>query len=203
MKKILGFILILTIITIFSSCMTVTYEWAPQNVAILPFMNESADVEVGIYARMHLSELLKNRRKHNIIPLEQVDSVLNEMGITEGGQLSTTTVAELSQKLGADGIVYGNVITAKRVMLGIYFNKEFECHYQMYRGSDEQIFWDEQKKSSDKKFVLNPGELLETAGKAMVTEIASDMLIKAFKSHPLYEQIDIVTRQSIRTFPYQ
>ena len=35
--------------------------------------------------------------------LESVDRILNDMGITEGGQHPTATLDEVGEKLGADG----------------------------------------------------------------------------------------------------
>ncbi|MBN1647066.1 MAG: hypothetical protein JW874_03440 [Spirochaetales bacterium] len=204
MKRTRPLILILVLLLTFGmfGCISrPSFDWAPQKVAILPFMNQSADVEVPKFARAYLFETLSKRKKYEMMPLEEVDAALNDLGITDGGQLNTATVAELAAKLSADGIVYGEVITAKRVMLGVYFEKTFECHYMMYRGSDEAVMWDQTIKDSERKFVLNPNAILQEAGKAMIEAVATDVLLKAFKSHPLYKQIQNVTNRSVWFFP--
>ena len=191
-------VLILMTVT---SCVTPSFEWVPTKIAILPFTNESADVSVDKFARAYLYERISSLNRHEVLSLDVVDAALEEMGITEGGQLPTATVQEICEKTGADGIIYGDVLVAKRVMLGLYFNKEFECHYTMYRGNDGVVFWDETKNDSEKKIVLDPDEMLKTAASAMVNEIATDTLLKAFKSHPLYKQIESVTNSAIWTLP--
>ena len=202
MKKIAGLLLVLSVaLILLSSCMTPTFEWVPQRIAILPFSNESADVAVQQFARVYLYDRISRMNKHQLVPLDQVDAALNDLGITEGGQLPTVTVQEISEKIGADGIIYGNVITAKHVMLGVYYNKEFACRYSMLRGSDGEVFWDETEEESEKKIVLNPKDIIATAATQMVKEVATDAILKAMRSHPLYQQIEKVTTKVVWTLP--
>jgi hypothetical protein len=194
-------LVILVVILLASSmfgCMTMKFEWAPEKVAILPFMNETADVTIPLFARAYLFERLQLRKKYEMIPIADVDAVLNEMGITDGGQLSSTTVTELSQKLDADGIVYGDVLQAKRVKLALYFENTFECHYMMYRGSDESVQWDETRRSSERKLVISS---LADIGAEMLKSVAEDAIMKAFNNHPLKKHIEKVTKVSLYTFP--
>ncbi len=200
MKKIL---LILTIVVaiLLTGCATIPRsDWVPETIAILPFTNNSADVGVQDFARYSLFLQLQ-KKGYNCIDLVSVDNMLNDMGITEGGQLETVTLDELGKKLGADGIVYGNVLTAKRIMAGVYFKKEFSAEYKLYRYPDGKNYWDTTYLSKESRIVLNPAEILKTAAEEMVKEIAMDTVIKLFKSHPLYEQIDIVTKVCVKSFP--
>lgn len=200
MKKFL-IVFAIVISVLFIGCATIPKsDWVPKTIAILPFANETADVGVQDFARYSLFTQLQNKG-YNCMDLAAVDSILNDMGITEGGQLGTVTLDELGQQLGADGIVYGNILTAKRIMAGVYFKKEFSAEYKLYRHSDGAIYWDTSYLSKESKFVLNPTEILKTAASEMAIEITQDMLTKLFKKHPLREHIEIVTRVCVKSFP--
>jgi hypothetical protein len=200
MKRLLLIFVIVSAIML-TGCATIPRsDWVPETIAILPFANNSADVGVQNFARYSLFIQLQNKG-YNCIDLASIDNMLNDMGITEGGQLETVTLDELGKKLGADGIVYGTVLTAKRVMAGVYFKKEFSAEYKLYRYPDGANYWDATYLSKDSRIVLNPAELLKTAAEEMAKEIAVDTLTKLFKSHPLREQIDMVTKVCIRSFP--
>ena len=200
MKKLL--LAIVTVITILlMSCATMPgSDWVPTTIAILPFTNETADVGVQGFARYSLFVQLQNKG-YNCMDLASVDSILNDIGITEGGQLETVTLEELGKELGADGIIYGNVLTAKRIMAGIYFKKEFSANYKLFRHNDGAQYWDATHLSKESRIVLNPADILKTAFDEMVKEITLDTITKLFKSHPLREHIDTVSRVCLKSFP--
>ena len=154
MKKLL--LAIVTVITILlMSCATMPgSDWVPTTIAILPFTNETADVGVQGFARYSLFVQLQNKG-YNCMDLASVDSILNDIGITEGGQLETVTLEELGKELGADGIIYGNVLTAKRIMAGVYFKKEFSANDKLFRHNDGAQYWDATHLSKESRIVLN------------------------------------------------
>ena len=200
MKKLLLTIVIVTTILLMSCVTTPSSDWVPETIAILPFENGTADVSIQDFARYSLFMRLQ-AKGYNCIDLTSVDSILNDMGITEGGQLETVTLDELGKKLGADGLVYGNVLTAKRVMAGVYFKKEFSAEYKLYRYPDGANYWDATYLSKESKIVLNPAEILKTAAAEMLKEITLDTLTKLFKNHPLREHIEAVTYRCVKSFP--
>ena len=200
MKKLLLTIVIVTTILLMSCVTTPGSDWVPETIAILPFANETADVGIQEFARYSLYMRLQSKG-YNCMDLASVDSILNSMGITEGGQLETVTLDELGKELGADGIVYGNVLTAKRIMAGIYFKKEFSAEYKLYRYPDGANYWDATYLSKESRIVINPKELLDTALDEMIKEISRDALAKLFKNHPLREHIEAVTYRCVRSFP--
>ncbi len=200
MKKLLLTIVIVTTILLMSCVTTPGSDWVPETIAILPFANETADVGIQEFARYSLYMRLQSKG-YNCMDLASVDSILNNMGITEGGQLETVTLDELGKELGADGIVYGNVLTAKRIMAGIYFKKEFSAEYKLYRYPDGANYWDATYLSKESRIVINPKELLDTALDEMIKEISRDALAKLFKNHPLREHIEAVTYRCVRSFP--
>lgn len=182
-------------------CVTMTFDWVPQSVAILPLGNQTADVAVDDFARYHLYERLEKIADYDLMPLEEVDRALDDLGITDAGQLPTISIEELAEKLGVEAIITGDVIVADRVMLGVYFKKEFEATYSMIKTSDETVVWSENYYSKDSKLVLNPAQVVTGMVEEMAKEITSDLVAKMFKSHPLYEQIVDVNVASTKSIP--
>ncbi len=97
--------------------------WRPGSIAILPFTNDSADVSIGKIARRLMYDSL-SRKGFRLLDLDLVDSRLDSMGIAEAGQLSAATDEELADALQADCVLYGNIMTAKRVLLGFYYTRK-------------------------------------------------------------------------------
>lgn len=198
-------ILIIGAVSVFllAGCVTAKFlvpAWEPGTIAVLPFTNESSDVAIEKFTRIVMFEAL-NRGGYEVVPLEDVNSSLEELGITEGGQLPTITLAEIADKIEADSFMYGNIISARRVMLGVYFDKEFEANFKIYELGSEELKWEDERESKEQKVVINPGEIAKTAGKAFVLELADDMIYKMLDSHPLIDHIRNVVYTSVRTLP--
>jgi hypothetical protein len=190
-------------ILLLSGCVSAKFlvpAWEPGTIAVLPFTNESSDVAIEKFTRVVMFDTL-DRSGYEVVPLEQVDSSLEELGITEGGQLPTITIAEIAEKIEADSFMVGNIISARRVMLGVYFDKQFEANFQIYDRESEELKWEDERESQERKVVINPGEIAKTAGKAFALELASDAIYKLLDSHPLIEHIRNVVRTSVSTLP--
>lgn len=201
-KKVTLFLILLLILL--CGCATppkfMVDNWTPGRIAVLPFKNHSADVSVEQFARVLLFDRL-TKKKFDVIPLEEIDEALGKLGITEGGQLETVTIAELQKAIPADSYLFGTVIEAKRVMLGIYFDKSFEADFVIKDVRTGETAWQDDRKASEKKVVLNPNAILETAAREMIKEVAYDSILKAINSHPLYEQMERVVNISVSTLP--
>ena len=186
-----------------SGCVSAKYlveGWEPGRIAVLPFLNESADVAVEKFARVVMAETL-TAYDYEVVDIEEVDAKLDELGITEGGQLETVTLAELGQAIRADSFLYGDVLEAKRVMIGIYFNKKFTANFKIYDVRSEELKWEDERTSKEEKFVISPFEMAEEVAMQFAMELTSDLIDKALDSHPLIEHIRTVVRTSVRTLP--
>jgi hypothetical protein len=194
----------LIVLLFLSGCVTkpkyLDPEWRPGTIAVLPFTNESADVSVERFART-LMFITLNQRGYRLVGMDEIDFQLNELGITEAGQLPTVTIEELKQKINADSFMYGNIIKAKRVMLGIYFEKAFEAAFTIVDAYTGVTVWEDERKSSESKLVLDPESLIETAAGEFAMELTSDVIMKALDSHPLIEHMNNVVRTSVSTIP--
>jgi hypothetical protein len=186
-----------------SGCISAKYlveNWEPGRIAVLPFRNESADVAVEKFARAVMVETL-TRYDYEVVDVEEVDAKLDALGITEGGQLEAVTLAELAQAIPADSFLYGDVLEAKRVMIGIYFNKKFTANFKVFDVRSEELKWEDERTSKEQKVVLNPVEMGQEMAQQFALELTSDLIYKALNSHPLIQHIRTVVRTSVRTLP--
>jgi hypothetical protein len=205
MKKhtVKAIVVLALVLTVLSGCVSAKYlvdSWEPGTIAVLPFRNQSADVAVEKFARAVMVETLK-RYDYEVVDVEEVDARLDDLGITEGGQLETVTLAEMAEVIKADSFLYGDVLEAKRVMIGIYFNKKFTANFKVYDVRSEELKWEDERTSKEAKVVLNPVEMGQEVAKQFAMELTSDLIYKALDSHPLIQHIRTVVRTSVRTLP--
>ncbi len=190
-------------LTVLSGCVSAKYlvgGWEPGTIAVLPFRNQSADVAVEKFARAVMVENLI-RYGYEVVDIDEVDARLDDLGITEGGQLETVTLAEMAQVIQADSFLYGDILEAKRVMIGIYFNKKFTANFKVYDVASEELKWEDERTSKEQKVVLSPVEMGKEVGKQFALEMTSDLIYKALDSHPLIQHIRAVVHTSARTLP--
>ncbi len=149
--------------------------------------------------RLVMVEKLKERN-FTVVDLDTIDAKLNELGITEGGQLPTVTAEELARTIQCDSLLYGNILDAQRLMLGIYFNKKVQIEFKIISASGATM-WEDERKSEESKLVIDPTEMLKTAGEELLIEAGSDVIMKALNSHPLIKHLRNVCTWSASTLP--
>ncbi|MBN1412031.1 MAG: hypothetical protein JW969_14400 [Spirochaetales bacterium] len=200
LKVLLGLLVLVLIFSCASPPKYLDKEWHPGTIAILPFTNDSADVALEKFARQLMFNTLK-WQKFEVIELETVDAKLNELGITEGGQLNALSDEDLQNAIPADSFMYGHVIDAKRVMLGIYYEKMYHAEYKIVDRQSMQRVFEDEGEDKDSRIVLDPAELLGTALKEFAAEITADLILKMLNSHPLYKQMENVTNRVVWKIP--
>lgn len=165
----------------------------PDKIAVLPFNNQSLDLDAPVIMRYLFNKRL-SAVGYTTIPLNEIDDKLREMGITDGGQLPTTTPKELGEKLNVDGLVYGDVIEFKYTTLGFYYARTVQANFKLFDSKNEKLLWEDERKSSTKK--------IETRdiGKAFARQLIDKTIDKALRS-PLKEESNGVVNLSIMTLP--
>jgi hypothetical protein len=76
--------------------------------AVLPFANETTDMDGPLIMREFFVEVLR-RRRYVSAPVEELDAALRSNGITHGWQLAAVEPEALGEVLGVDYLVYGTV----------------------------------------------------------------------------------------------
>ncbi len=165
----------------------------PQIIAVLPFNNQSVDLDAPVIMRYLFNKRL-SAVGYNTISLSEIDEKLREMGITDAGQLPTTTLKELGEKLNVDGLIYGDVLDFKYTTLGFYYARTVQANFKLFDSKNEKLLWEDERKVSHKKFEF------KDIGKAFASQLIEKTLDKALRS-PLKEESNGVVNLSVRTLP--
>lgn len=112
-------------------------------VAVAPMENRSNDLNASEIIRGAFREEIL-RRGWNVMPVEESDRLLRErLGISYGGQLGSTTPAEVCRVLGVRGVFYGVVREWNKTTTGIYNHVTVTAEFRLY-GESGQPLWDGQ-----------------------------------------------------------
>jgi len=166
----------------------------PMKVAVLPFDNESVDLDVHDLYRNLFAEALKEK-KYEVLPLQETDTKLREMGVTQGGQLKALKNVDIQKKLGVEGLVFGNMKEAKYLTVGVKKEKKVTGHASLFKGATR--LWEDEKSDGKSEYSLNPAEALK---KQVVTKM-TEKAMSRFQGHPLYVHVEMVVYKLQETLP--
>lgn len=168
----------------------------PQKVAVLPMSNQSNDMKGPDYVRKEFVRMIE-KKGYTVVPAAETDELLRtKLGITEGGQLNSTTPQKVGAALNADAVVYGDLLEFKFMNIGFYQNKLVEANFRMLDSKTGQPLWEDQRKASRKQIQTS----LKGAGQALGAGLAEKAIGNIF-SVPLYEQVQAVVRMISSTLP--
>ena len=169
----------------------------PRTLAVLPFTNETNDIEAPGLVRKVLMEVLP---QHGYAPLDmdKVDSVLKErFGITDGGQLGSASPENLGKALAADGLLYGNVLSFQDLPLGYVRKKTVKIYLKILDPKTGTLLWADQKGWTNPEFHINPDE----ARRAVATQVF-DRQKRRINGTFLREESIVVLEMALKSLPY-
>lgn len=113
-----------------------------KRLAVLPFRNDTTDVDAPNFVRERLIPALE-RRLYRVIPVEETDRILrDQLGITLGGQLEMASVAKLKEALQADGLLYGTIMDFGDVTTGLVNERKVRGKFKIIDTATETVFWE-------------------------------------------------------------
>lgn len=117
----------------------------PARAAVLPFTNETNDVEAPDLVRKAFEELV-SRRGYAIADPATVNAVLrDQFDITQGGQLNSAEIQKLGQALSVDALFYGNVISFVDLPLGLGRKRTVKAEFRLVDAKTEQLLWEDSR----------------------------------------------------------
>lgn len=126
-----------------------------RTVAVLPFVNNSNDVEAPAYVREQFTKELQ-RHQYVIKPLLEVDQTLkDQMGLTLGSQLDLTTPQEIGKVLGVDGVFYASLDEFNHKITGVYNVKRVRVRVKLVNCKTGATVW---RNGIGVKSVLSAGQ---------------------------------------------
>ena len=156
------------------------------HLAVLPMANETTNLDGPKYLRKALYKKLKHPRGFSIVPMDTTDSILNEIGITDGGQLGIISVKELGEKIPAKRLLYTNLLTFKPLR-AITF-EVIRVDLKMYdSGTGRLIFEDTFSVTSQKE------EFKQSSVKDYFYYLFGMAFLEKLFRCPLHEEIELIT----------
>lgn len=114
-----------------------------KRVAVLPFKNDTADVEGPDLMRKKMIQALGNR-SYVVKDLKETDQILrDQMGITLGGQLDMTTAQKLGETLGVEGVLYGTLMDFDESTLGAINVRKVRGKFKLVNAMTGQSVWEQ------------------------------------------------------------
>lgn len=177
----------------------------PSRVAILPVVNMTVDVDGALLFREIFYKKLKKKGLFKVQRLEMTDSVLNEMGITDGGQLSAIDEIELFDSLKVDGLLYIVLLKCDYQTLGIFEKREVKANIRLKTTSG--LYWEDErnvKRSESKidKIFEDADDVTDVLGN-WIGELGSELTEKTLRAallkHPLRLEMNILANKMIKT----
>jgi hypothetical protein len=152
-NAIIAVLSVLFILTASTSCMLrilqsppapAVYEedQLPTKIAILPFVNKTANPEAGSLVRKMFYNFFSSLNYRDLEPYVIDDSLkINHLyaGITAGENISPQ---KLGQLLGVDAVIYGEVLSLGKMYALVYSDSQAGLNARMVRCDSGQVLWE-------------------------------------------------------------
>jgi len=180
----------------------------PQTIALLPINNQTTDVNGAMVFRNLLYEKLRDKKYAKLLDIAVVDSLLNEQGITDGGQLTTISKEELFQALSVDGLLFLDLLACDYQTLGFSETRKVEANCKLYV-LPAKLAWEDERKTSEGKSAVESlfGALFNpvAAIKESARDFEKQIIIKGAKmwllDHELKPEMKKLVKKTVKTLP--
>ena len=172
----------------------------PTRIAVLPAMNETADLDGPVVFRILAAAELADKG-YALIDSARIDQALAQRGIQEGGQIEALTPQEIGELVGADGLLYVKVMSYGR-QVGVHL--KMEGSFTLVNSKSGQKIWYSELSMSD-DIVMEGGavmlgaQLLGGKDKSTQNKIMKEYLayrkarieraVAKFRSHPIRREV--------------
>ncbi|HHM02058.1 MAG TPA: hypothetical protein ENJ15_03530 [Caldithrix abyssi] len=180
----------------------------PEVTAILPAVNNSTDVEGGIVFRNLIYKHFEAAKPaYSILSREMTDSLLNEAGITDGGQLEAVENDELMKILNVDGLLFVTIEEMKYQTLGISSTRKVKANFKLLKGG--RVIWEDDREVDHGKSALgtivsainDPVGTLQDSGEDLAWQLAAKGVKAWLLDHELKPEMLEVINTSFSTLP--
>ena len=184
----------------------------PTRIAVLPAMNETADMDAPVVFRILAAAELADKG-YALIDSVRIDEALAEKGILEGGQIEALTPQQIGDLVGADGLLYVKVMNYGR-QVGVHL--KVEGSFTLVSSKSGQKIWYSELSVSD-DIVLQGGALMlgaqllggkdrSTQDRIMKEYVAYrkarvDRAVAKFQSHPIRREVFRVINIDMEKIP--
>ncbi|MFC1522892.1 GNA1162 family protein, partial [Elusimicrobiota bacterium] len=129
--------------------------------AVLPLNNHTTDLDGPIAVRYWFDDRITSKKGYQTMSLVEIDKVLEEMGVTDGGQLGITTAQELGKKLRADAVIYGDLLDFSYKTTGFLNVRKVRARFKMVDCITGEKLWESEGLGANSKAALSGAEALK------------------------------------------
>ncbi len=135
----------------------------PKTVAVLPFVGEGTDEEkkeLQITFNNHISS-----KKFENIKLDEVDERIALLEKETGKKWSDFDNKTLAQKLGVDGLFYGEVLGIEKVYAGVYGSLSIKVRAKLVSAETGEVVWEKEDSVAERSggVPMSPWGAISTA----------------------------------------
>lgn len=155
-------------------------EWAeraPRTVAVLPVMNQTLDLDAPEVFRPYLHQVLA-AKGYSGPSKEEVDELLLTRDIREAGQVKSLTPEELGKLLGADAVLYSEVLDWSTTYLGVYASIAVSARFELVDAATATRLWVDEDEQVERK-IANVLDKRRAAQEA--AELAAYAALRAYE----------------------
>ena len=142
---------------------------------MLPFDNQSTDITAPDFMRKLSGEQF-SKWGYAPVPFEDVDEILDTIGISDGGQLAAVKSAKLGALLGADLLCYGDVEDFTFQNLGFVVRKSVILRLKIISAGSGETLFEALGKGTDIKFHSDTAEAKKAFIEASARKLVENML---------------------------
>ena len=150
---------------------------APDIIVMLPPDNQSIDLTAPKAVIGALASSMIGLGYFPIYTPAQ-EAALREMGITDGGQLRAFKLADITSRLGVDGVVKTEVVDFGKINLGFYIQGKVASHLSLHDAAGDML-WEADAKYAEAKMTLSLAEAIASGA----GELTGDLVARIFKVH--------------------
>lgn len=164
--------------------------------AVLPLSNQSIYVVAPEYVRKVFQEALK-RKGYPVYPSPKADELLRtELGITDGAQLKIADPQKIGLVLGAETLVYGEILDFSDQSLGVYESRSVHIRFRMVDAKTGGVIWRDEKKVSERRLAKDSYDAAESFILWIFRRLFENML-----KSPLRRQVENAVEQMAYSIP--
>ena len=155
-----------------------------QTVAVMPFKNETLDVEAGELTRLFWA-LAMDQRGFEVQNIETTDELLRSMGVTLGEHLDGIDREELADALGTDALAFGVLKEASYKTLVVA--KKISAAVEVEVWSEGRTRW-QRRGSHSSTALMNP---VDGFARGVVDKFFENAF-KKYYGHPMFNMLEVV-----------
>ncbi len=174
-----------------------------QKIAVLPFANETVDFDASPVFRYAVRNFLSHKG-YQVLSNAEVDALLQEQGISEGGQLPAFTPQELGEILQVDLLLYGTITEFNTKYALVYSSIQVEADFKLVEVSGGGRVWEATSGSYSNNFsrIFFVGDLIDLLLTLDVKEFVSNNdLVRLFKDDHKNILSEDYLRQNVESAP--